>query len=270
MQIAVEPTPSFESLCSTQQALRVFEQLQEFRPAILKLAKRLLARSEDMHRAEDIVQETYIRAYKSIANGKELKADGMLNWLSRIATRIFLDDIRYQNRRLKPFSLDAHLPEQLNGEGGNTYDAADDIDILGEHMQADELNRVLNHLKPESRELLLKYAAGMDYCELADLNDLSIGSTRSRVHRARYEVAYYGVYEGAIQFKDLQVGSQKEILRKLEILGREYLKNKCDQDGAELVCMLKRLRNLKSLQPQLEHLAEIANVYLETSIATAA
>ncbi len=129
-------------------------------------------------RAEDLVQETFIRAYqslKSLRNREKFKP-----WLFRIATNLFKS--HYRKWILRPF---IPLPDSYPSAG--MEDPEESIERLETQM---EVQKALSSLPESARSvLLLREMEGMSYEEIAESLNLSIGTVKSRIARARQNLA---------------------------------------------------------------------------------
>jgi RNA polymerase sigma-70 factor, ECF subfamily len=137
-------------------------------PALRAFAMSLSGKSD---RADDLVQETLMKAWanmSSYAEGTNLRA-----WLFAILRNIFYSQHRKRKREVE--DVDGHLaarlpspPEQIS------------------HMDFEDFRRALQHLPPDQREaLILIGALGLSYEEAADVCDCAVGTIKSRVSRAR-------------------------------------------------------------------------------------
>jgi RNA polymerase sigma-70 factor (ECF subfamily) len=140
--------------------------------------------------AEDLVQETYLKAYRSYASfetGTNLRA-----WLFRILTNTFINTYRAKQRRPQESALgeaeDLYLYKRLPSLATS---AEDELLSL---FPADEVRRALEDL-PENFLLpvLLSDVEGFSYKEIAEILDIPMGTVMSRLHRGRkaVEVALY-------------------------------------------------------------------------------
>jgi RNA polymerase sigma-70 factor (ECF subfamily) len=134
--------------------------------------------------AEDVAQEAFIRAYKSI---RRYRGGSWRAWLLRIATNLCYDELRRRKRRptisLEP--VDEH--EQLVESPAWMRDSAAGPELefeLGELAQA--IQHCLEGLPPEFRSVVvLVDVQGMDYAEAAQVISRPVGTVRSRLARAR-------------------------------------------------------------------------------------
>ena len=137
--------------------------------------------------AEDLVQETFAKAFASFhqfREGTNLKA-----WLYRILTNTFINRYRAAKRRPDETDLeeveDLYLYRRLGGlEGARASRSAEDelLDLLTE----DEVREAVESL-PENFRLavLLADVEGFAYKEIAEILDIPIGTVMSRLHRGR-------------------------------------------------------------------------------------
>lgn len=139
----------------------------------------LLAHLTDPHRADDLTQETYLRAFGSLPRFAG-RSSGR-TWLLSIARRVVVDHIRSRYR-------------QPHAVGGDWVPVADRNQLRG-YEQAPgfedvvEAHRLLAGLDPARREaLVLTQMCGLDYAEAAQVCGCPIGTIRSRVARARADL----------------------------------------------------------------------------------
>lgn len=152
---------------------------------IFSRAFSLLRNRED---AEEVAQDTFIRAQRALPGFEGGAAFGA--WLYRIATNLSHNKYWYWRARGKQasFSLDAPVGEE---QDGSWHDLIPDEGISpGREVANNEfVARVasgLEKLKPHYREILvLRIVKGKDYEEIAEELELSIGTVKSRISRAR-------------------------------------------------------------------------------------
>ncbi|WP_173745347.1 sigma-70 family RNA polymerase sigma factor [Actinoplanes sp. TFC3] len=127
----------------------------------------------DRQRAEDIVQETLLRAWR---NAHRLGAQGQQSlrpWLVTVARRIAIDDHR---------SVSARPPETYDRELESFPSTADDTDRV---LQLMTVTDALRTLSQSHREILVEtYFRGKTVPEAADVLGLPLGTAKSRVYYA--------------------------------------------------------------------------------------
>ncbi|WP_433658352.1 RNA polymerase sigma factor SigC [Nocardia sp. CA-128927] len=150
--------------------------LEGFIRATQKDVWRLLAHLTEVGRADDLTQETYLRALGSIKRF-EGRASAR-TWLLSIARRVVVDQVRMAVARPKI----AH---------GVDWVAAADRQVPRRDGLTEivELNLLLDDLAPERREaLVLTQVLGLSYAEAASVCGCPVGTVRSRVARGREDL----------------------------------------------------------------------------------
>jgi len=137
--------------------------------------------------AEDLVQETYLRAYRgfgTFTEGTNLKA-----WLYRILTNTFINRYRAKKRRPDETELDDvedfYLYRRLGGlEEARASRSAEDE--LLESFTETEVKEAVESLPEQFRlAVILADVEGFAYKEIAEILDIPIGTVMSRLHRGR-------------------------------------------------------------------------------------
>jgi len=137
--------------------------------------------------AEDLVQETYLKAYRafhSFQEGTNLKA-----WLYRILTNTYINTYRAKKRRPDETDLeeveDLYLYRRLGGLEGATAGRSAEDELL-DHITDSEVKDALEALPEQFRmAVLLADVEGFAYKEIAEILDIPIGTVMSRLHRGR-------------------------------------------------------------------------------------
>jgi RNA polymerase sigma-70 factor, ECF subfamily len=153
--------------------------------------------------AEDAVQDTMVRAWKSFA--KFEGRSSLRSWLYRIATNVCLDMLSAGNRRARPMDLSGPTPvarAQLNTRPEPTWlEPVPDGRVLpsvadpAETAVSRETIRLafvaaLQHLPPKQRAvLILREVLAWKASEVADLLDTTVASVNSALQRARATIA---------------------------------------------------------------------------------
>jgi RNA polymerase sigma-70 factor, ECF subfamily len=137
--------------------------------------------------AEDLVQETYLRAFRAIEQfkpGTNLRA-----WLFKIQTNSFINEYRKRVRRPRNQSLDDveeyYLYSHLVESGVQPSPSVTEDEILAQIDDADVF-QALDELPDNYRQVvLLADVEGFAYREIAEILDIPVGTVMSRLHRAR-------------------------------------------------------------------------------------
>ena len=171
--------------------------------ALYNFAFRLTLDEDD---ANDLVQETYLKAYRFFdyfEQGTNAKA-----WLFRILKNSFINDFRRKSKQ--PAKVDySEIEGYYNSEdvesdadaGGSTTDMR--VQVTQE-LIGDEVARALNTLPIDFRTvIILCDLEGFTYEEMAKILDIPIGTVRSRLHRARQSLKdKLGRYARAMGYGD--------------------------------------------------------------------
>ncbi len=186
-----EPVPSIEqsTAASSRNGLSS-DDLKRFEEEALPLANALYGGALRMTRnpadAADLVQETYLRAFRSWKQfhpGTNLKA-----WMYRILTNLYITTYRVRKREPQIVSTadatEFDLYQNLLDSGPRVAESAEDIvlDSLGD----EDIQRALADLPDDFRMVVsLADIDGFSYREMADILDIPIGTVMSRLHRGR-------------------------------------------------------------------------------------
>jgi RNA polymerase sigma-70 factor (ECF subfamily) len=135
--------------------------------------------------AEDLVQETYLRAYRSLASFEE--GTNLRAWLFRILTNAFINSYRSKQRKVQETELDDIEDLYLYRRLGNTTFASRSAeDTLFETFTDDEVKGALEDLPENFRiPVLLADVEDFSYKEIAEMLEIPIGTVMSRLHRGR-------------------------------------------------------------------------------------
>ncbi len=134
--------------------------------------------------ANDLVQETYLKAYRFIDKydvGTNAKA-----WLFKIMKNGFIND--YRKKSKQPTKIDYNeVVNFLDEERDDTLASYQDLrEEMFENLMGDEVTNAINSLPVDSRTvILLCDIEGFSYEEIAKIIDVPVGTVRSRLHRSR-------------------------------------------------------------------------------------
>jgi RNA polymerase sigma-70 factor (ECF subfamily) len=160
------------------------EQAMEYMSPLYSAALRMTRNPAD---AEDLVQETYLKAYRGFGGfteGTNLKA-----WLYRILTNTYINSYRSKKRRPDETELDEaedlYLYRRLGGlEAVAAGRSAEDE--LMDFFTDQEVKDAIESLPEQFRiAVLLADVEGFSYKEIAEIVDVPIGTVMSRLHRGR-------------------------------------------------------------------------------------
>lgn len=158
----------------------------ELMQAIPNLRAFAISLCGDPTRADDLVQETLVKAWsnlRSFEEGTNLKA-----WLFTILRNLFFSEHRKRRREVE--DADGHMSAQL----------AVHPEQLG-HMDFEDFRIALKQLPTDQREaLILVGAEGFSYEEAAVISGCAVGTIKSRVSRARIRLTGLLGLDGAADF----------------------------------------------------------------------
>ncbi len=156
----------------------------QFSPQLYSAALRMTRNPAD---AEDLVQETFLKAYRAydtFTAGTNLKA-----WLYRILTNTYINKYRKEKRRPSEVDLgdvqDLYLYRQIGSEESAGASQSVEERVLDGLVESD-IKEAVEEL-PENFRLpvLLADLEGFAYKEIAEILDIPIGTVMSRLHRGR-------------------------------------------------------------------------------------
>ena len=163
------------------------ELIRRYERPVFSLILRMV---RDRQLAEDLAQETFIKALNAIASYRpEFKFS---SWIFKIANNAAIDQLR--RREVDTLSIDgapnATSAEDIEatalqvGDRGESPLAELEARELGSHIE-----QAIARLRPEYRScIMLRHVEGMAYEEIAQLLDLPLGTVKTYIHRARHEL----------------------------------------------------------------------------------
>lgn len=160
------------------------EQAMQYADTLYSAAMRMTRNASN---AEDLLQETYLKAYRgfgSFQEGTNLKA-----WLYRILTNTFINSYRAKKRRPEESDIedieDLYMYRRLGGlEAANFGRSAED-EVLDRFTDTD-VKTAIEALPEQFRiAVLLSDVEGFSYKEIADITEVPLGTVMSRLHRGR-------------------------------------------------------------------------------------
>jgi RNA polymerase sigma-70 factor (ECF subfamily) len=125
----------------------------------------------DADRADDLVQETLVKAWAAFASFQE--GTSLRAWLFTILRNVFFSQYRKRRREV----------QDVDGVAAGQLLTQPDQDV---HLHLDDFKAALDRLPPDQREaLILIGASGFSYEEAAEICGCAVGTVKSRVNRAR-------------------------------------------------------------------------------------
>jgi RNA polymerase sigma-70 factor (ECF subfamily) len=156
------------------------ELVRRYQVRIFRLA-RILTRG-DRQDAEDLAQETFIRAYRAV--GRFRHDATFQTWLHRIALNVIWSYLARRRIRGADLSLIAGEGEPNGRPMGRGASSGDDVEAA--LIRREAIDRALATLSTEARlAITLRDIQGLDYQEIATIMGVPIGTVESRIFRAR-------------------------------------------------------------------------------------
>jgi RNA polymerase sigma-70 factor (ECF subfamily) len=131
--------------------------------------------------ARDLTQEAFIRVYRAWRSFKP--GTSFLSWIYRIITNLHRDELRRRKGRYQEEIPEDNEPQAF---GTGRPLAVSPIDDYVEAQMSEPVSKALAALAPEQRQIVvLADIEECSYQEIAEIVGCSIGTVRSRLHRAR-------------------------------------------------------------------------------------
>lgn len=178
----IDPDIELVRIAKTGDA-RAFEVLVvKYQRRIARHIARYVRRAIDV---EDLVQDTFIRAYRGLAAFRGDSA--FYSWLYRIATNVAITAVKND----PGMPLGDNAPEERAEAFEPGVSDGDDPERKAIARQiAEAIERALARLQPDLAEALMLYEVeGKSYSEIARMLDIPVGTVRTRIFRAREFIA---------------------------------------------------------------------------------
>ena len=156
----------------------------QYAPQLFSTALRMTRNRSD---AEDLVQETYIKGWRSFHTFQE--GTNLRAWLFRIMTNTYINKYNAQKRKGTEVELDdveeLFLYKRLGSIDQSQLSSSAEDQML-ELFTDDEVKNALESLPEDFRiPVLLSDVDGFSYKEIAEMLEIPIGTVMSRLHRGR-------------------------------------------------------------------------------------
>lgn len=160
----------------------------EAMPLIDQLYGGALRMTRNPQDAEDLVQETYLKAYRAFDTfkpGTNLKA-----WLYRIMTNTYINVYRKRKRRPVEAPTEEITDYQLYTTSSHDSTGLESAEVQAlDNLPNEDIVNALNELSDDYRMVVyLADIEGLAYKEIADVMDTPIGTVMSRLHRGRKQL----------------------------------------------------------------------------------
>jgi len=152
--------------------------MEQYGKATYNFAYRLTNNEAD---ARDLTQDAFIRVYRAWRSF--VPGTSFLSWIYRIVTNLYRDELRRKKGRFQEEIPEDNAPQDF---GGQKPLAVDPIEDYMAGQLSEPMARSLEQLSSEQRQVIvLADIEEYSYQEIADIMGCSIGTVRSRLHRAR-------------------------------------------------------------------------------------
>ena len=160
---------------------RAFDLLvKKYQSRLAKLVSRYIRNADDV---QDVVQDTFIKAYRALPNFRGESA--FYTWIYRIAINTAKNQLVSNSRKSPANSVDAQEIEKYDASDWLTESATPERELFTSELKT-TVNTAMQDLPPDLREAItLREIEGLSYEEIAQVMDCPIGTVRSRIFRAR-------------------------------------------------------------------------------------
>ncbi len=139
----------------------------------------MMVKNQDL--AKDFLQETFIKVFESIKNGKYTDRGAFLYWVIRIAHNLVIDYYR-RNKNFPTVSNDAAEYDLFNSP---KFADKNIEDLLVEMQTHNDLRDLIEKLPREQKEVvLLRHYGGLSFKEIAKITNVSINTALGRMRYA--------------------------------------------------------------------------------------
>jgi RNA polymerase sigma-70 factor (ECF subfamily) len=141
----------------------------------------ILFNVKDVHLAEDIFQDTFIKVIHSLKRGKYKDNGKLISWIMRIAHNLIIDHYRKQ-KQLKTISNDNYETDLFNSQKFSDKTVEDKI--INTQITKD-LRKLIQALPQDQKEvIILRHYCDLSFKEIAEHTDVSINTALGRMRYA--------------------------------------------------------------------------------------
>ena len=170
-------------------SLEAFEQLiKKYSRYLLSISYGLLGSAED---AEEVVQDTFVKAYTKISS---LKDDSLFGaWISRIVVNMSRNRYTWNRSRGEGQNVSIHAKDE-NNDDEKEFEIPSNLAAPDEELEQEEIQKFIiegiNALPDMFREpLILRHVKDMSYKEISNILNLNIETVKTRISRGRAMLA---------------------------------------------------------------------------------
>src|SRR5437764_12387289 len=180
-EMAEAPPDATRIAAEARDRVRFEEEALALSDQVFRVARHLAGSREE---AEDLVQETYARAFRSwrsFTPGTNLRA-----WLLRILTNLNIDRGRRKQRAPETQPLEEGDYFLYNRLEESAVDGSNESDRVVERLSQDDVVIALSAVPHDFRDVIVLVDIGdFSYADAAQILDIPIGTVMSRLHRGR-------------------------------------------------------------------------------------
>lgn len=146
----------------------------------------ILRMVRDRALAEDLAQETFVKAFRSLASYDRRRK--LSSWLFTIAHNTTIDHLRRKRLATVPLEVEGDEMSPVDRAAAPAAEGPERVALRADLLRAFEA--ALTELRPDHAEVLvLRFQEGMAYDEIAEIMGLPLGTVKTHLHRARKALA---------------------------------------------------------------------------------